>query len=75
MGEGRRLQSTGGRPAELDTTVRSSTRRLDEVVKRFEGNAFAKHLAVFHPEHEGDITKFTIKVVSSFLKRKGEEST
>ena len=36
--------------------------------KRLEGNAFAKHLALFHPEHEGDITKFTIKVVSSFQK-------
>ena len=38
------------------------------MVKRLEGNAFAKHLAIFHPEHEGDITKFTIKVVSSFKK-------
>ena len=32
-------------------------------------NLFQRFLKnVFHPEHEGDITKFTIKVVSSFKK-------
>ena len=40
----------------------------EEVIKRLEGNAFAKHLALFHPEREGDITVFTIKVISTFKK-------
>ena len=30
-------------------------------------NAFAKHLFVFHPEHQGDPSKFTIKVHSGHL--------
>ena len=37
----------------------------EDVVRRREGNTFAKHLAVFHPEHQGDIAMFTIKVVST----------
>ena len=36
----------------------------EEVVKRDDGNAFAKHLASHHPEAQGDITK----VMSSYKK-------
>ena len=50
------------------TGYHRTLKHQEEVVRRLEGNAFAKHLAIFHPEHEGDITKFTIKVVSSFKK-------
>ena len=39
-----------------------------DVKKRDQGNAFAKHLALFHPDAQGDITNFTIKVVSTFKK-------
>ena len=39
-----------------------------EVEKREEGNAFAKHLANFHPDHQGDITAFDIQVMSTFKK-------
>ena len=39
-----------------------------DVEKRNQSNAFAKHLALFHPEAQGDITNFTIKVVSTFKK-------
>ena len=36
--------------------------------KRDPGNAFAKHLALYHPEAQGDISNFTIKVLSTFKK-------
>ena len=40
----------------------------EEVLKNLGGNAFAKHLAILNPENEGDIPKFTSKVVFSFQK-------
>ena len=40
----------------------------EEVVKKDDGNAFAKHLASHHPEAQGDITNFNIKVLSSYKK-------
>ena len=40
----------------------------EEVVKKDEGNAFAKHLAIHHPEAQGDMTVFNIRVVSLFKK-------
>ena len=53
-------------------TGRSALQRFlkheEEVRKRHPGNAFAKHLALHHPEHQGDITKFNITVISSFKK-------
>ena len=39
-----------------------------EVERRDEGNAFAKHLANFHPDHQGDITAFDIQVMATFKK-------
>ena len=41
-------------------------RHEKDVEKKDDRNAFAKHLALFHPEHQGDITNFNIKVVSTF---------
>ena len=40
----------------------------EEVQKRDQRNAFAKHLALYHPEAQGDINNFTIQVVSTFKK-------
>jgi hypothetical protein len=40
----------------------------EEVAKRVPSNAFAKHLSNEHPEDQGDINNFTIKVVSTFGK-------
>jgi hypothetical protein len=40
----------------------------EEVDKKVPSNAFAKHLANDHPEDQGDINNFTIKVVSTFAK-------
>ena len=39
-----------------------------EVVNRKETNAFAKHLALFHPNEQGNIGNFNIQVVSVFKK-------
>ena len=39
-----------------------------EVVARKETNAFAKHLALFHPDQQGDITNFDIQVAGLFQK-------
>ena len=39
-----------------------------KVEQRNETNAFSKHLALFHPESQGDITHFNIQVVSCFKK-------
>ena len=39
-----------------------------EVVARKETNAFAKHLALFHPDDLGDITNFNIQVKGLFQK-------
>ena len=39
-----------------------------DVKKKDLGNAFAKHLAIHHPDRQGDITVFNIEVVSSFKK-------
>ena len=39
-----------------------------DVVARKETNAFAKHLALFHPDHQGDITNFDIQVMGVFQK-------
>ena len=39
-----------------------------EVVARKETNAFAKHLALFHPNDQGDITNFDIQVKGLFQK-------
>ena len=39
-----------------------------EVVARKETNAFAKHLALFHPDDQGDITNFDIQVKGLFQK-------
>ena len=47
----------------------------EEVKKRDPGNAFAKHLALFHPEAQGDIDNFTIKVVSNFKKPLPRQNT
>ena len=47
----------------------------DAVVKKDLGNAFAKHLAFHHPDQQGDITNFTIQVVSSFRKPLPREKT
>ena len=53
-------------------TGRSAYRRFqkhqEEVVKRDEGNAFSKHMASHHPEAQGDITNFDIKVISTYKK-------
>ena len=53
-------------------TGRSAYRRFqnhqEEVVKRDDGNAFSKHLASHHPEAQGDITNFDIKVISTLKK-------
>ena len=43
--------------------------------KRNEGNAFAKHLALYHPESQGDINNFTIRVVSTFKKSLARQKT
>ena len=40
----------------------------EEVRKRHPGNVFAKHLALHHPEQQGDITRLNITVISSFKK-------
>ena len=40
----------------------------EEVNKRDERNAFAKHLAIEHPNKQGDIRHFNIQVVSTFQK-------
>ena len=37
-------------------------------MKRDNGNAFSKHLASHHPEAQGDITNFDIKVISTCKK-------
>ena len=39
-----------------------------EVFARKETNAFAKHLALFHPDDQGDITNFDIQVKGLFQK-------
>ena len=39
-----------------------------DVTARRESNAFAKHLALFHPDHQGDITNFDIQVKGLFQK-------
>ena len=47
------------------------------IEKRDLENAFAKHLYIFHPEHQGNPANFTIKVIQSFrtsLTRKVAES-
>ena len=63
------LEETGEYWGETSRTGYHRTlKHQEEVKKRLEGNAFAKHLALFHLEHKGDITKLTIKVVSSFQK-------
>ena len=46
-----------------------------EVQQRKESNAFAKHLALFHPESQGDITNFNIQVVSTFKKPLSRKKT
>ena len=66
VGSWRRLESTGGKPAEQANTEPWSTRWRWR--RGLRDNAFEKHLALFYPEDKGDITKFTIKVVSSFKK-------
>ena len=40
----------------------------EEVNKRDERNAFAEHLAIEHPNKQGDIRHFNIQVVSTFQK-------
>ena len=61
-----RVPSTGER------VVFSGSHRCDghgaDVTARRETNAFAKHLALFHPEHQGDITNFDIQVRGLFQK-------
>ena len=47
----------------------------EEVVKRSEVNAFANHLALHHPQAQGDITNFKIQVVSAFKKPFPREKT
>ena len=39
-----------------------------KVEQRNDSNAFAKHLALFHPESQGSIEHFNIQVVSTFKK-------
>ena len=39
-----------------------------DVITKKETNAFAKHLALHHPDHQGDITNFDIQVVGLFQK-------
>ena len=39
-----------------------------EVVNRKESNAFAKHLALYHPDEQGNIENFKIQVESVFKK-------
>ena len=39
-----------------------------EVVNRKESNAFAKHLALYHPDEQGNIESFKIQVESVFKK-------
>ena len=46
---------------------RTSQHDMD-VVNRKETNAFAKHLAVFHPNEQGNIANFNIQVESLFKK-------
>ena len=38
------------------------------MLARKETNAFAKHLALYHPDHQGDITNFDIQVMGIFQK-------
>ena len=40
----------------------------EKVQQRSDGNAFSKHLALFHPESQGDIMHFDIQVMSVFKK-------
>jgi hypothetical protein len=40
----------------------------EEVKKKVVTNAFAKHLANEHPEHQGDIDNFNIQVMSTYKK-------
>ena len=40
----------------------------EEVKKKDERNAFAKHLAIEHPEDQGEISHFNIQVISTFKK-------
>jgi hypothetical protein len=47
----------------------------EEVEKKLLKNAFAKHLAIEHPDNEGDINNFNIKVVSTYSKPLTREKT
>ena len=47
----------------------------EEVTKKDLGNPYAKHLALHHPVQQGDITNFTIQVVSTFKKPLPREKT
>ena len=40
----------------------------EKVQQKSDENAFAKHLALFHPESRGDISNFNIQVASTFKK-------
>ena len=40
----------------------------EEVVKKDLRNAFAKHLAIYHPTRQGDISAFNIQVEATFKK-------
>ena len=40
----------------------------EKIVSKDTSNAFAKHLAIFHPDHVGDVSAFRVKSVKTFKK-------
>ena len=50
------------------TGYHRSLAHAEAIRKRNTQNAFAKHLAIFHPESQGNVEAFTIKVVATFMK-------
>ena len=59
-------KSTGGKPPK--TGYCRALKHEEEVVKKDLQNAFAKHLAINHPDRQGNISPFTIKVKVTFKK-------
>ena len=51
------------------------TSRLIQNENRKESNAFAKHLALYHPEEQGNIENFKIQVESVFKKSLTRQKT
>ena len=50
------------------TGYHRSLAHANAIRKRNTQNAFAKHLAIFHPDSQGNAKAFEIKVVATFMK-------